>query len=77
MNIAYNVGAFTPTLFTMMVIMAQMTTMLTAPILNLLGIKNPEGQVARISISTGTRSAPVVLRNGPPDGVKVFDRLRR
>ena len=44
LNIAYNVGAFTPTLFTMMVIMALMTTMLTAPILNLLGIRNAEGK---------------------------------
>lgn len=38
LNIAYNVGAFTPTLFTMMVVMALVTTMCTAPILNLLGI---------------------------------------
>jgi Kef-type K+ transport system membrane component KefB len=40
LNIAYNVGAFTPTLFTMMVVMALVTTMLTAPILNVLGIRN-------------------------------------
>jgi len=39
LNIAYNVGAFTPTLFTMMVVMALVTTMCTAPILNLLGIR--------------------------------------
>jgi Kef-type K+ transport system membrane component KefB len=44
LNIAYNVGAFTPTLFTMMVIMALVTTMLTAPILNVLGIRNAEGR---------------------------------
>jgi Kef-type K+ transport system membrane component KefB len=48
LNIAYNVGAFTPTLFTMMVIMALVTTMLTAPILNLLGIKNQEGKRSAI-----------------------------
>jgi Kef-type K+ transport system membrane component KefB len=48
LNIAYNVGAFTPTLFTMMVIMALVTTMLTAPILNLLGIRNPEGKTSAI-----------------------------
>jgi Kef-type K+ transport system membrane component KefB len=48
LNIAYNVGAFTPTLFTMMVIMALVTTMLTAPILNLLGIKNPEAKPSAI-----------------------------
>ena len=40
LNIAYNVGAFTPTLFTMLVVMALMTTMSTTPILDLLGVKN-------------------------------------
>jgi Kef-type K+ transport system membrane component KefB len=40
LNIAYNVGAFTPTLFTMMVVMALVTTMSTAPVLNLLGIRD-------------------------------------
>jgi Kef-type K+ transport system membrane component KefB len=39
LNIAYTVGAFTPTLFTMLVIMALVTTMLTTPILSLLGIR--------------------------------------
>jgi Kef-type K+ transport system membrane component KefB len=39
LNIAYSVGAFTPTLFTMLVVMALVTTMLTAPLLNLLGIR--------------------------------------
>jgi K+:H+ antiporter len=48
LNIAYNVGAFTPTLFTMMVIMALVTTMLTAPILNVLGIRNPKGKQSAI-----------------------------
>jgi Kef-type K+ transport system membrane component KefB len=48
LNIAYNVGAFTPTLFTMMVIMALVTTMLTAPILNVLGIRNAEGKRSAI-----------------------------
>ena len=40
LNIAYNVGAFSPTLFTMMVVMALVTTMSTTPILNLLGVKD-------------------------------------
>ena len=48
LNIAYNVGAFTPTLFTMMVLMALVTTMLTAPILNVLGIRNPEEKQSAI-----------------------------
>ncbi|MFZ0518961.1 MAG: cation:proton antiporter [Acidobacteriaceae bacterium] len=42
LNIAYNVGAFTPTLFTMLVVMALVTTILTTPILNMLGVKNAE-----------------------------------
>jgi Kef-type K+ transport system membrane component KefB len=47
LNIAYNVGAFTPTLFTMMVVMALVTTMCTAPVLNLLGIRDgKKGPVA-------------------------------
>jgi Kef-type K+ transport system membrane component KefB len=40
LNIAYNVGAFSPTLFTMMVVMALVTTMSTTPMLNLLGVKD-------------------------------------
>ncbi|HEY0785581.1 MAG TPA: cation:proton antiporter [Acidobacteriaceae bacterium] len=39
LNIAYNVGAFSPTLFTMLVVMALVTTMSTTPILNLLRIR--------------------------------------
>jgi Kef-type K+ transport system membrane component KefB len=39
-NIAYNIGAFSPTLFSMMVVMALVTTISTAPILNLLGVEN-------------------------------------
>lgn len=42
LNIAYNVGAFTPTLFTMMVVMALVTTMSTAPMLDLLRIRDPK-----------------------------------
>ena len=42
LNIAYNVGAFTPTLFTMLVVMALVTTMITIPMLDLLGVKVPE-----------------------------------
>ena len=39
LNIAYNVGAFSPTLFTMLVVMALVTTVSTTPILNLLGVR--------------------------------------
>jgi K+:H+ antiporter len=37
LNIAYNARVFSPTLFTMLVLMALLTTMLTTPLLNLLG----------------------------------------
>ncbi len=40
LNIAYNVGAFSPTLFTMLVVMALMTTVCTTPILNRLGVED-------------------------------------
>jgi Kef-type K+ transport system membrane component KefB len=40
LNIAYNAHVFSPTLFTMLVVMALVTTMMTIPILNLLGIED-------------------------------------
>jgi Kef-type K+ transport system membrane component KefB len=40
LNIAYNAHVFSPTLFTMLVVMALVTTMMTTPILNLIGIEN-------------------------------------
>ncbi|GGG71384.1 cation:proton antiporter domain-containing protein [Edaphobacter dinghuensis] len=40
LNIAYNAHVFSPTLFTMLVVMALITTMLTTPVLNLLGIED-------------------------------------
>ncbi|HZD48848.1 MAG TPA: cation:proton antiporter [Silvibacterium sp.] len=48
LNIAYNVGAFSPTLFTMMVVMALVTTMLTVPALNLLGIRDGERRLTPV-----------------------------
>jgi Kef-type K+ transport system membrane component KefB len=39
LNIAYSVGAFSPTLFTMLVLMALITTMCTNPILNYLNVR--------------------------------------
>jgi len=47
LNIAYNVGAFSPTLFTMLVVMALLTTMSTTPILNMLGIKGEDTPAER------------------------------
>jgi Kef-type K+ transport system membrane component KefB len=40
LNIAYNAHVFSPTLFTMLVVMALVTTMITSPMLNLIGIEN-------------------------------------
>jgi Kef-type K+ transport system membrane component KefB len=40
LNIAYNAHVFSPTLFTMLVVMALITTMITTPILNLLGVED-------------------------------------
>lgn len=40
LNIAYNAHVFSPTLFTMLVVMALITTMVTTPVLNLLGIED-------------------------------------
>ena len=40
LNIAYNAHIFSPELFTMLVIMALVTTMTTTPLLNLLGIED-------------------------------------
>ena len=49
LNIAYNVGVFSPTLFTMLVVMALVTTMLTSPLLRLLKIE--DGYVASNSLT--------------------------
>ncbi|CAN5502638.1 hypothetical protein BH10ACI4_BH10ACI4_28730 [soil metagenome] len=46
LNIAYNAHVFSPTLFTMLVVMALVTTMITTPILNWLGIED-RGVVGR------------------------------
>lgn len=40
LNIGYKAGIFSPPLFTMMVVMALVTTMCTTPMLNLLGVQN-------------------------------------
>src|SRR5208283_423772 len=44
LNIAYDVGVFSPTLFTMLVVMALATTIITTP---LLGVLRIEGGVPR------------------------------
>jgi Kef-type K+ transport system membrane component KefB len=44
LNIAYNAHVFSPALFTMLVVMALITTMMTTPILDLLGIQGSTDQ---------------------------------
>jgi Kef-type K+ transport system membrane component KefB len=46
LNIAYDAGIFTPTLFTMLVVMALLTTMMTTPILNILGVGERHNKVS-------------------------------
>lgn len=49
LNIAYNAHVFSPTLFTMLVVMALITTMITTPILNLLGVEDRGKQTEDLS----------------------------
>lgn len=51
LNIAYNAHVFSPTLFTMLVVMALVTTMITAPILNLLGIEDHSKKKHDVSVT--------------------------
>jgi Kef-type K+ transport system membrane component KefB len=51
LNIAYNAHVFSPTLFTMLVVMALVTTMITAPILNLLGIEDHSKKTREASVT--------------------------
>jgi Kef-type K+ transport system membrane component KefB len=50
LNIAYNAHVFSPTLFTMLVVMALVTTMITSPILNLLGIADKSKDGVDLSV---------------------------
>jgi Kef-type K+ transport system membrane component KefB len=61
LNIAYNAHVFSPTLFTMLVVMALVTTMITTPLLNLIGIEDggKEGQdLAVIEDETPKEASP-------------------
>jgi Kef-type K+ transport system membrane component KefB len=50
LNIAYNAHVFSPTLFTMLVVMALVTTMITTPILNLIGIEDRSKEAQDLSV---------------------------
>jgi hypothetical protein len=49
LNIAYNAHVFSPTLFTMLVVMALVTTMMTVPVLNWLKIGKGAGAEQALS----------------------------
>ena len=59
LNIGYNVGVFSPTLFTMLVVMALVTTMCTTPILNLLGVQ--KANVEKLSTALEPAQPPALL----------------
>jgi Kef-type K+ transport system membrane component KefB len=42
LNIGYDLGILSPRIFTMLVIMAVITTMMTGPLLTLFGIRQPD-----------------------------------
>ena len=50
LNIAYNAHVFSPTLFTMLVVMALVTTMMTLPVLTWLGLGIGEGRVEGVLV---------------------------
>jgi hypothetical protein len=60
LNIGYSVGVFSPTLFTMLVVMALVTTMCTTPLLNLLGIEDNSVPRKRAG---GKRMLPPAVRS--------------
>jgi len=56
LNIAYNAHVFSPTLFTILVVMALITTAITVPVLRLLKISH-DGSLARESSARGLKGA--------------------
>jgi Kef-type K+ transport system membrane component KefB len=59
LNIGYDLGVITPTIFVMMVIMALVTTFATGPLLNLL-LKKQE-----VDIEVSTNPSPILIAFGP------------
>ncbi len=57
LNIGYDLGVLSPVVFTMMVLMALVTTFMTSPLLRLI---YPEAQVARDVAAVSTAAAPPV-----------------
>jgi Kef-type K+ transport system membrane component KefB len=49
LNIAYSAHVFSPTLFTMLVVMALLTTMMTNPVLNLLGVEDRSAKPRKLA----------------------------
>jgi Kef-type K+ transport system membrane component KefB len=58
LNVGLDIGVITPTLFAMLVLMALITTVMTAPLLTLLGRRGEEVRgVGAASASGGTRAS--------------------
>jgi hypothetical protein len=58
LNVGLDIGVITPTLFAMLVLMALITTVMTAPLLTLLGRRGQETRsVGAASASGGTRAS--------------------
>jgi Kef-type K+ transport system membrane component KefB len=55
LNVGLDIGVITPTLFAMLVLMALVTTVMTAPLLTLLGRR--EAQPTRADVLPGSRGA--------------------
>jgi Kef-type K+ transport system membrane component KefB len=57
LNIGLDLGVITPTLFTMLVVMALVTTFMTSPLLQLLLRNNPWTSEVRVNVDPAVRSA--------------------
>jgi Kef-type K+ transport system membrane component KefB len=58
LNIAYSAHVFSPILFTMLVVMALVTTMMTSPVLNLLGVEDKSAEPRNLStVSPASKAA--------------------
>jgi Sodium/hydrogen exchanger family len=66
LNVAYQAGVFSQTLFTLMVVVALGTTMLTNPLLNWLGVGKAEQEWAAFKTSVQQKYGPELAKALPP-----------
>ena len=57
LNIGLDLGVISPTLFTMLVVMALVTTFMTSPLLQMLLRNNPWTSEVRVNVDQAVRSA--------------------